>query len=127
MRILAWAIGFSAAIVMAAPASAEPLPKDLAAPEAIPIQTLTISDEQFLKGDSYGKPATIAGVLRVAQGSGRLPVVILIAGSGGFSPSLDGGAGSSWKWAYRHSQWTRLRGAASSARPPISRSLAGST
>jgi dienelactone hydrolase len=66
------------------------LPKDLAArTEAIPIQTLTISDEQFLKGDSYGKPATIAGVLRVAQGSGRLPVVILIAGSGGFSPSLD--------------------------------------
>ena len=73
-----------------AAASAEPLPKDLAArTEAIPIQTLTLSDEQFLKGDSYGKPATIAGVLRVAQGSGRLPVVILIPGSGGFSPSLD--------------------------------------
>jgi hypothetical protein len=90
MRNLGWAIGFSIAIVMAAPASAEPLPKDLAArTEAIPIQTLTISDEQFLKGDSYGKPATIAGVLRVAQGSGRLPLVILIPGSGGFSPAPE--------------------------------------
>jgi dienelactone hydrolase len=90
MRILVWAIGFSIAIVMAAPASTEPLAKDLAArTEAIPVQTLTISDEQFLKGDTYGKPTTIAGVLRVAQGSGRLPLVILIPGSGGFAPSLD--------------------------------------
>ena len=56
------------------------LSKDTAARvEAIPIQTLTISDEQFLKGDAYGKPTTIAGVLRIAQGSGRLPVVILVA------------------------------------------------
>jgi dienelactone hydrolase len=90
MRILVCAIGFSIAIVMAAPASTEPLAKDLAArTEAIPVPTLTISDEQFLKGDSYGKPITIAGVLRVAQGSGRLPLVILIPGSGGFSPTLD--------------------------------------
>ena len=37
--------------------------KDIAARiEAIPIQTLTISDEQFLKGDAYGRPTTIAGV-----------------------------------------------------------------
>jgi hypothetical protein len=51
--------------------------------EAIPIQTLTLSDEQFLKGDSSGKPTTIYGTLRIAQGSGRLPLVILIHGSGG--------------------------------------------
>ena len=89
MRILAWAIGWIAT-TMAVAASAEPLPKELAArTEAIPIQTLTLSDEQFLKGDAYGRPTTIAGILRVAQGTGRLPVVILIAGSGGFSPSLD--------------------------------------
>jgi hypothetical protein len=69
---------------------AQPLSKDIAARiEAIPIQTLTISDEQFLKGDAYGKPTTIAGVLRVAQGSGRLPVVIFIAGSSGFGPVSD--------------------------------------
>jgi hypothetical protein len=42
--------------------------------EAIPIQTLTISDEQFLKGDAYGRPTTIAGTLRIAKGAGRLPL-----------------------------------------------------
>jgi dienelactone hydrolase len=57
--------------------------------EAIPVQTLTLSDEQFLKGDAYGRPTTIAGVLRVAQGSGRLPVVVLVPGSGGIGASID--------------------------------------
>ena len=51
--------------------------------ETIQIQTLTISDEQFLKGDASGRPTTISGILRVAQGSGRLPLVILVHGSGG--------------------------------------------
>jgi len=64
--------------------------KDIAARiEAIPIQTLTISDEQFLKGDAYGRPTTIAGVLRVAQGSGRLPLVVLVPGSGGINAAAD--------------------------------------
>jgi fermentation-respiration switch protein FrsA (DUF1100 family) len=59
MKHLMTAVGI--AIVSALlPAAAEPLPKDIAARiEAIPIQTLTISDEQFLKGDAYGKPTTI--------------------------------------------------------------------
>jgi dienelactone hydrolase len=68
----------------------EALSKDIAARvEAIPIQTLTISDEQFLKGDAYGRPTTIAGVLRVAQGTGRLPVIILVPGSGGLNANTD--------------------------------------
>jgi dienelactone hydrolase len=57
--------------------------------EAIPIQTLTLSDEQFLKGDAYGRPTTIGGVLRVAQGMGRLPLVVLVPGSGGIGASAD--------------------------------------
>ena len=57
--------------------------------EAIPIQTLTLSDEQFLKGDAYGRPTTIAGVLRVAQGAGRLPLVVLVPGSGGINAGAD--------------------------------------
>jgi dienelactone hydrolase len=56
--------------------------------ETIPIQTLTISDEQFLKGDPSGKPTTISGTLRVAQGSGRLPLVILVHGSGGIEENI---------------------------------------
>jgi dienelactone hydrolase len=69
---------------------ANTLSKDIAERiEAIPIQTLTISDQQFLNGDASGKPTTIAGVLRIAQGSGRLPLVILIHGSGGFEVNAD--------------------------------------
>lgn len=51
--------------------------------ERIPFQTLTISDEQFLKGDASGTPTTISGTLKAAQNSGHLPVVILLHGSGG--------------------------------------------
>jgi dienelactone hydrolase len=51
--------------------------------ETIPIQTLTISDEQFLTGDAAGKPTIISGTLKLAQGSGHLPLVILLHGSGG--------------------------------------------
>src|SRR5690348_3631123 len=51
--------------------------------ETIPIQTLTISDEQFLTGDASGRPTIITGILKLAQGPGRLPVVILVHGSGG--------------------------------------------
>jgi dienelactone hydrolase len=51
--------------------------------ETIPIQTLTISDEQFLKGDASGRPTTISGKLRAAPGAERLPLVILVHGSGG--------------------------------------------
>src|SRR5260221_10608165 len=47
------------------------------------IQTLTLSDQQFLNGDTGGKPVTITGQLRIAQGSGRLPVVVLQHGPGG--------------------------------------------
>ena len=79
------------ALAVAQPAvAADAISKDIAARvEAIPIQTLTISDEQFLKGDAYGRPTTIAGVLRIAQGSGRLPLVILVPGSGGFNANAD--------------------------------------
>ena len=90
MKYLAMSIGAGITFALAMTAAAQPLTKDIAARiEAIPIQTLTISDEQFLKGDAYGKPTTIAGVLRVAQGPGRLPLVILVAGSGGFAPNAD--------------------------------------
>ncbi len=78
------------AVSVALPADADAVSKDTPSRiEAIPIQTLTLSDEQFLKGDAYGRPTTIAGVLRVAQGSGRLPLVVLVPGSGGINASAD--------------------------------------
>jgi dienelactone hydrolase len=92
MKRLLTVIGFGIAAVgaMIEPAAADSLSRDLTARiEASPVQTLTISDGQFLKGDAHGKPTTIAGVLRVAQGAGRLPLVIFAAGSGGFSSNAD--------------------------------------
>jgi dienelactone hydrolase len=57
--------------------------------ELLPIQTLTLTDQQFLTGDSNGKPTTIAGQLRIAQWPGRLPVVMLQHGSAGFGPNIE--------------------------------------
>jgi dienelactone hydrolase len=75
----------------AQPAAAQPPPsKQLAARiELHPIQTLTLSDEQFLKGDSAAPAVTVSGQLRIAQGSGRLPVVMMIHGSGGIGSNFD--------------------------------------
>jgi dienelactone hydrolase len=54
-----------------------------------PIQTLTLSDQHFLKGEADGKPVTISGEFRIAQGAGRLPVVVLMHGSGGMGPNIE--------------------------------------
>ncbi len=52
--------------------------KQFAARTELPsIQSLTISDEQFLKGDGNGKQVIVSGQLRIAQGSGRPPTGIL--------------------------------------------------
>ena len=53
------------------------------------IQSLTLSDAQFLKGDVSGKQVVVTGELRIAQGSGRLPVVVLIHGSAGMGPNIE--------------------------------------
>ena len=57
--------------------------------ELLPVQTLTLTDQQFLTGDSSGKPTAIVGQLRIAQGAGRLPLVVLQHGSGGFGPNIE--------------------------------------
>jgi dienelactone hydrolase len=52
--------------------------------------TTTLTDEQFLNGVREGKPATIAGELRLPRAAtGRLPAVVLLHGSGGASASHD--------------------------------------
>src|SRR5258708_19416364 len=74
--------------------SAETPPKQLAARTELPqIQTLTLSDQKFLKGDSAGGAAvTITGQLRIAQGMGRLPVVVLQHGSAAITGGEDAGS-----------------------------------
>ena len=49
----------------------------------------TLSDEQFLKGDAAGKPTMVGGELRIAQGEGRLPVVVFVHGSSGIGSNID--------------------------------------
>jgi dienelactone hydrolase len=61
--------------------------------ELLPIASLTISDEQFLKGDATGTPVIIAGEFRIARPSGKLPVVILMHGSGGIGANIGMWAG----------------------------------
>jgi dienelactone hydrolase len=81
-----------AAFVIALPSAwaAESTSKQIAArTELCQIHTLTLSDQQFLAGDGAGKPVTITGQFRIAQGTGRLPVVVLQHGSAGFSANVD--------------------------------------
>jgi hypothetical protein len=48
-------------------AVAEPIPYDMAARTELPsIDTLTLSDAQFLTGDAKGKATATAGQLRIA-------------------------------------------------------------
>jgi dienelactone hydrolase len=69
---------------------AQTVPKEIAARvEIYAIPSLTISDQQFLTGDANGKPVTVGGELRIAQGVGRLPVVVLMHGSGGVAPTIE--------------------------------------
>jgi len=78
-------IGLAAAAVAAPSALAEPSLNDLAARiEIRPVESLTLSDSQFLTGDKNATPVALAGELRIPRGpAGRLPAVVLLHGSGG--------------------------------------------
>src|SRR5689334_5990455 len=86
MRALCSALVF----VLATAISAQAQDKQIAARvELHAIPTLTLSDQQFLSGDANGKAATVTGEFRIAQGSGKLPVVVLLHGSGGMGPNIE--------------------------------------
>ncbi|AMN41266.1 dienelactone hydrolase family protein [Rhodoplanes sp. Z2-YC6860] len=71
-------------------AVADPVSDGIAArTELISINTLTLSDAQFLTGDANAKAVTTTGQLRIANGSGRLPVVVLQHGSGGMGANIE--------------------------------------
>jgi hypothetical protein len=76
-------------LILSSLALAEPSTNDFAARNELhSIHTLTLSDTQFLKGDAGGQPTSISGQLRIAQGTGRLPVVVLQHGSGGMGANV---------------------------------------
>jgi dienelactone hydrolase len=53
------------------------------------IDTLTLSDAQFLSGDANAKAVVTTGALRIPRGEGRLPVVVLQHGSGGMAANIE--------------------------------------
>jgi dienelactone hydrolase len=70
--------------------NAQSMPKEIASRvEIYAIPSLTISDQQFLTGDGNGKQVTVAGEFRIAQGSGKLPVVLMMHGSSGVGASIE--------------------------------------
>src|SRR2546423_12216973 len=79
MKRLLWLIAVPGFLSAVCSAQTEQMASRQIAPRTEPhaIQTLTVSDEQFLKGDARVKPVTITGQFRIAQGVGRLPVVVL--------------------------------------------------
>ncbi|HET6838163.1 MAG TPA: dienelactone hydrolase family protein [Bradyrhizobium sp.] len=69
---------------------AQSIPKEAASRvELYAIPSLTLSDQQFLTGDANGTPVTVAGEFRIAQGTGRLPVVVLMHGSSGVGATTE--------------------------------------
>lgn len=85
------AMALVALYVSAVLANAQSLPKEAPArTEIFPIPSLTLSDQQFLSGDAAaGKPVTVAGEFRVAQGTGKMPVVVLMHGSSGVGATTE--------------------------------------
>jgi dienelactone hydrolase len=89
MAIAAWI--FCTGILLAGiETNAQSVPKEVASRvELYSIPSLTVSDQQFLTGDINGKPVTVTGEFRIAQGSGRLPVVVLMHGSSGVGAAME--------------------------------------
>jgi hypothetical protein len=57
------------------------------------IESVTVTNQQFLNGDKNGKRVVIGGELQMPQGEGRFPAVILVHGSGGVGARED-------RWAH---------------------------
>ena len=77
-------------LLCVSPSWAQANPKEIAARvELHTFPSLTLSDQQFLNGDANGKPVTMTGEFRIAQGTGKLPVIVLMHGSGGIGANIE--------------------------------------
>ena len=52
------------------------------------VKSLWLADQQFLNGEPNGKEVTLGVELRVAQGPGKRPTMILMHGSGGIGANI---------------------------------------
>ena len=81
---------FAAGLLLASAAGAEVANKNElpARVELHPIKSLWISDQQFLTGQEGDRPVIVGAELRLPQRQGKVPVVILMHGSGGIGPNV---------------------------------------
>ena len=76
-------------------AATPPAPAPVDRVEVIPFESLSATTRQVLTGGKGAKPVTIAGVLRLPRpGPDRVPVVVLMHGSGGSTPGRTAGSRS---------------------------------
>jgi dienelactone hydrolase len=88
--VITAAIFFTGILLTCLETNAQSIPKEIAArTEIYAIPSLTISDQQFLTGDANGKQVSVAGEFRIAQGLGKLPVVVLMHGSSGVGAGME--------------------------------------
>ncbi|WP_126452922.1 dienelactone hydrolase family protein [Sulfuriflexus mobilis] len=68
----------------------QPVMADVGRIELYPIQSMTLTDQEFLRGNKNGKPVTISGELRYPRKKmKKYPVIVLVHGSGGVSGYVD--------------------------------------
>jgi dienelactone hydrolase len=79
-RVLICSITIAGSVLLSEAARAQPIFRT----EVYPVETVTLSTADFLLGKKDGKPAMIAGELRIPKpGTDRLSAVVLVHGSGG--------------------------------------------
>jgi len=91
MQTLAMLVTAGLSLVTASAALAEETTRDLAGRiELRSFQSLSLTDQQFLTGNTNGSPVAITGELRLPQGmTGRVPAVIILHGAGGLVASNE--------------------------------------
>ncbi len=84
-----------AAVVASAPGSAQ------LRMQVLPFESVTLTTQQVLLGETQGKPVTLAGELRLPHwGTDKLPGVILVHGIWGISQNHDEWARALNEWGY---------------------------
>ncbi|MDN8613516.1 dienelactone hydrolase family protein [Variovorax ginsengisoli] len=79
---IAFAIAIFLALVAGTPSASI---AQIARTKVLTFPSVTLTDQEFLTGRKDGKSETVGGVLRLPAGTGKVPVAVLLHGSGGIS------------------------------------------
>jgi len=88
-KILLFVVAVLSSVIFSC-VTTKPVQADVGRIELYPIQSTTLTDQQFLMGEKHGNPVTISGELRYPRKKmKKYPVIILVHGSGGVSGYID--------------------------------------